>query len=204
MSDNPSGGQLDRYFLVSPIDGVPRINWHRDRIDVRPRHNWRPNTAYTVTMLPGLADVRGTQMKEGAVTVFSTGATIPQFGILGTIFDWAAERPAGGALVEAISRPDSVVYITAADSLGQYVVGPFPAGRYTLLGWLDRNNNRMLDNSEMWDSTTVIVQQRRPVVELLAISRDTFPPRMTAVARDDSATLRVTFDRAIDRCQGCH
>ena len=198
MSDNPSGGQLDRYFLVSPIDGVPRINWHRTRIDVRPRHGWRSNTAYTVTMLPGLADVRGSQMKESVATVFSTGGTIPQFGILGTIFDWAAERPAGGALVEAISRPDSTVYITAADSLGQYVVGPFPQGRYTILGWLDRNNNRALDPGEMWDSATVVVGQRRPVVELLAISRDTFPPRMTAITREDSATLRVTFDRALD------
>jgi len=109
ISDNPSGGQLDRYFLISPTDGVPRVNWHRDRIDVRPRHGFRPNTAYTVTLLPGLGDVRGNQMKDGAATVFSTGAALPAFGILGTIFDWAAERPAGGALVEAISRPDSVV-----------------------------------------------------------------------------------------------
>jgi hypothetical protein len=202
LSDNPSGGQLDRFFLISPTDGVPRVNWHRDRIDVRPRHSWRANTAYTVTMLPGLSDVRGNQMHEAAVTVFSTGPTIPPFGILGTIFDWAAERPAGGALVEAISRPDSrrdsVVYITAADSLGQYVVGPFGPGRYTLVGWLDKNNNRILDNGEMYDSTTVVIEQRRPVVELLAISRDTFPPRMTAIARADSATLRVTFDRALD------
>lgn len=198
MSDNPSGGLLDRFFLVSPIDGVPRVNWHRDRIDVRPRHGWRPNTAYTVTMLPGLGDVRGNQMKQSAATVFSTGATIPQFGILGTIFDWAAERPAGGALIEAISRPDSVVFITAADSLGQYVVGPFGPGRYTLLGWLDKNNNRILDNGEMWDSATVIIDRVRPTVELLAISRDTFPPRMTAISRVDSATLSVTFDRALD------
>jgi len=202
LSDNPSGGELDRFFLISPTDGVPRVNWHRDRIDVRPRRSWRSNTAYTVTLLPGLSDVRGNQMKAGAVTVFSTGPTIPPLGILGTIFDWAAERPAGGALVEAISRPDSrrfsVVYITAADSLGQYVVGPFPPGRYTLVGWLDKNNNRILDNGEMYDSTTVVVGAHRPVVELLAISRDTFPPRMTAIARADSATLRVTFDRALD------
>ncbi|HEY2377059.1 MAG TPA: Ig-like domain-containing protein [Gemmatimonadaceae bacterium] len=198
INDNPSGGQLDRFFLISPTDGDPRVNWHRDRIDVRPRHGFRANTAYTVTLLPGLADVRGNQMKQGGATVFSTGATIPQFGILGTIFDWTAERPAGGALIEAISRPDSVLYITAADSLGQYVVGPLKPGRYTLLGFLDRNNNRILDNAEMWDSATVIIGQVRPVVELLAISRDTFPPRMTAASREDSATMRVTFDRALD------
>jgi len=198
MSDNPGRGQLDQYFLISPTDGLPRVNWHRDRIDVRPRHRFRPNTTYSVTLLPGLADVRGTQMKEGAVTVFSTGATVPRFGIVGTIFDWAAERPAAGALVEAISRPDSVVYLAAADSLGQYSIGPFGPGRYTLLGYVDKNNNRVLDPGEIWDSTTVVVTDIRPSVELLAITRDTMPPRMTAISRDDSATLRVTFDRPLD------
>jgi len=198
VTDNPARGQLDQYFLISPSDGLPRVNWHRDRIDVRPRHGFRPNTAYSVTLLPGLADVRGNQMKESAVTVFSTGATFPRFGILGTIFDWAAERPAGGALVEAISRPDSVVYLAAADSLGQYAIGPFGAGRYTLLGFVDRNNNRVLDPGEIFDSMTVAITNTRQSIELLAINRDTIPPRMTAVSRDDSATLRVTFDRPLD------
>jgi len=198
VTDNPARGQLDQYFLISPSDGLPRVNWHRDRIDVRPRHGFRPNTAYSVTLLPGLADVRGNQMKESAVTVFSTGAAFPRFGIVGTIFDWAAERPAGGALVEAISRPDSIVYLAAADSLGQYAIGPFGAGRYTLLGFVDRNNNRVLDPGEIFDSLTVAITNTRQSIELLAINRDTIPPRMTAVSRDDSATLRVTFDRPLD------
>jgi hypothetical protein len=199
VSDNPGRGSLAQYFLISPFDGrTPRVNWHRDHIDVRPRRGFRQNTAYTVTLLPGLADVRGNQMKEGAVTVFSTGSALPRFGIVGTIFDWAAERPAGGALVEAISRPDSVVYLAVADSLGQYNVGPFGPGRYTLLGFVDRNDNRALDPPEIWDSTTVLITTSRPVIELLAVTRDTIPPRMSAIAKDDSMTLRVTFDRPLD------
>ena len=199
MSDNPSRGALNQYFLISPTDGEPRVNWHRYYIDVRPRHGFRRNTAYAITLLPGLADVRGNQMTTAATTVFSTGGTIPQFGILGTIFDWAAERPATGAFVEAIARPDSsAVYIAAPDSLGQFVLGPFGPGRYTLLGFIDRNANRALDPGEAWDSSTVVITTSRPVTELLAIQRDTNPPGMTALAREDSATLRVTFDHAID------
>ena len=199
MSDNPAKGALNQYFLISPTDGEPRVNWHRNYIDVRPRHGFRGNTAYTVTLLPGLADVRGNQMITPTTTVFSTGATIPQFGILGSIFDWAAERPAAGAFVEAIARPDSsAVFVTAPDSLGQFVLGPFGPGRYTLLGFIDRNSNHALDPGEAWDSSTVVITTSRPVVELLAISRDTNPPQMTALAREDSATLRATFDRAID------
>ena len=202
MSDNPSRGALNQYFLISPTDGEPRVNWHRNYIDVRPRHGFRRNTAYAITLLPGLADVRGNQMTTTTTTVFSTGATIPQFGILGSIFDWAAERPATGAFVEAIARPDSsAVYIASPDSLGQFVLGPFGPGRYTLLGFIDRNSNHVLDPGEAWDSSTVVITTSRPVTELLAIQRDTNPPRMTALAREDSATLRVTFDRAIDPAQ---
>ena len=202
MSDNPSRGALNQYFLISPTDGEPRVNWHRNYIDVRPRHGFRGNTAYAVTLLPGLADVRGTQMTDRATTVFSTGASVPQFGILGTIFDWAAERPATGAFVEAIARPDSsMIFVTAPDSLGQFALGPFGPGRYTLLGFIDRNSNHALDPGEAWDSATVVITTTRLVTELLAIQRDTNPPRMTALAREDSATLRVTFDRAIDPTQ---
>ena len=202
MSDNPSRGSLNQYFLISPSDGEPRVNWHRNYMDVRPRHGFRGNTAYAVTLLPGLADVRGNQMTVPTTVVFATGATIPQFGILGTIFDWAAERPATGAFVEAISRPDSsAVYVAAPDSLGQYVLGPLGAGRYTLLGFIDRNSNHALDPGEAWDSSTVVITTTRLITELLAIPRDTNPPRMSALAREDSATLRVTFDRGIDPTQ---
>src|SRR5207302_101794 len=146
VSDAPASGQLNRYFLISPTDGEPRVNWHRNRIDVRPRHGFRPNTAYSVTLLPGLADVRGNTMTEGATTVFSTGAEFPRFGITGSIFDWAGEKPAVGALVKAIARPDSsLAYVAVSDSLGQYTLGPFGAGRFTVIGFIDRNNNRALD-----------------------------------------------------------
>ena len=82
--------------------------------------------------------------------------------------------------------------------MGQFSIGPFGPGRYTVLGYLDRNNNRALDPGELWDSTTVLITKNRPGVELFAILRDTIPPRMTAISRDDSVTLRVTFDRALD------
>jgi hypothetical protein len=198
VSDRPSRGDLSQYFLISPWDGEPRVDWHRRRISVKPRHGFRPNTAYIVTMLPGLADIRGNTMPGAASVVFATGAAFPRFVIRGTIFDWAAERPAAGALVEAIGLPDSVRYLTAADSLGSFSLGPFDAGRYLLRGLMDRNNNRAIDPGEPWDTTTIVVNAISPVAELYAITRDTIPPRITTVARDDSMTIRVTFDRPLD------
>ena len=201
VSDRVARGALDQFFLVSPSDGVPRVTWHRSRISVRPRRGFRPNIAYTVTMLPGLADIRGNAMKSGTSVAFSTGATFPRFGIVGRVFDWAAERPLVGAFVLAISRPDSIVYVGVTDSSGAYSVGPFGTGRYTVLTYLDRNSNRERDRDEPWDSTQVLISVSRPIVDLLAIVKDTIPPRLTTLGREDSTSMRATFDRAIEPAQ---
>lgn len=197
INDRGSGAQeVGNYFLVSPSDGSARVNWHRSRIDVRPRNGFRANTAYSVALLPGLTDLHGNAMKSGATVVFSTGATIPAGRIAGTAFDWAAERPAVGALIQA-TTPDSVTYLAKADSLGQFVVGPMADGVYVLRAIVDANSNRALDRNEAFDSLTVTVPTSAPV-ELRTAIRDTLPPRIVTVSAADSISLRVTFDRVLD------
>src|SRR5436190_14762579 len=104
-------------FLISPRNGVASASWHRDVIGVKPARGWRPNTAYTVIMQKGLADIRGNVRNTGFTTFFSTGNTIPRTRISGTVFDWVSGSPATDALIESFVPPDSVhAYIAAADS----------------------------------------------------------------------------------------
>ena len=201
ISDRGTGaGALDQLVLVSPRTGVPRVSWRRERIAVRPREGWRPNTTYTITLLPGIADLRGNRTTVARTVVVSTGPVPAGLALRGRIFDWLAERPAPRAWVEAIARPDSVVYVTVADSAGEFSVGPLPAGTYTLRGFIDQNTNRALDRAEAWDSVTV--QPARAGVEttfeLLAAPRDTMPPRISGVSVTDSVTLAIEFDRPLD------
>lgn len=197
INDRGSGAQeLDRYFLVSPSDGNPRVSWHRSRIDVRPRNGFRANTAYTVTLLPGLTDLRGNAARAGASVVFSTGATIPPDRIDGVVFDWIAERPAARALIEAIT-PDSVRYLAQSDSVGRFTVGPLPPGSYLVRAFIDANSNRALDRAELFDTARVMAPQAGGL-ELRTIARDTLPARIASVALIDSVSLRVTFDRYLD------
>jgi hypothetical protein len=202
VSDKPSGGSatLDGLFLISPRDGSPDVSWHRSRITVAPRKGFRPNTAYRVTMLPGLVDLRGNILKQGRTILFSTGETFPPFQIIGRVFDWDAQHPANGAIVEAISKQDTtLVYVTATDSSGQFDVGPLPAGQYLLRAIIDANSNRALDRTEKWDTTTANVTTSSPGgFELDAIERDTLPAAIVNVTVEDSVTLRVTFDKALD------
>lgn len=186
-------------FLVSPSDGTPRVSYHRSRIDVRPRHGFRPNTAYTITLLPGLSDLRANTMKTGATIIFSTGPTIPSLRITGTAFDWVAQTPVPKALVEATS-PDSVVYLAQSDSLGGFSLGPLNPGSYLVRVTVDQNQNHRSDRGESFDTLRVVAPHPAPV-ELLTASRDTLPARITSVTVADSTSLRVGFDRLLDPAQ---
>ena len=200
INDRGEGPQdVGSFFLVSPSDGRPRVSWRRSRIEVRPRRGFRPNTAYTITLLPGLSDLRSNAMKTGATVVFATGPTIPTLRITGTAFDWVAERVAPRALIEAIT-PDSIVYLAQSDTTGKFEIGPLNPGTYLVRAIVDQNTNRLLDRGEAWDSVRVTTPQSAPL-ELLTAPRDTLPAVLLSVAALDSVTLRLTFDRLLDPTQ---
>ena len=199
ISDRGEGAQaLDNYFLVSPSDGAMDLDWHRNRIDVRPHHGFRPNTAYTVTMLPGLTDLRNNTMKGGAQLTFSTGPTIPTLFIDGIAFDWVAGTPVK-AYIEALT-PDSIRYLANADSIGRFSLGPLTPGSYLVRGIVDANNNHGLDRNEAFDTVRVVVPGTSRI-ELLTAQRDTLAARMSVPSVTDSMTLTVSFDRPLDPTQ---
>jgi mRNA-degrading endonuclease toxin of MazEF toxin-antitoxin module len=189
---------LAALFLISPRTGDPDVAWHRSRIAVRPKHGFRPNTVYTITMLPGLSDLHNNIRRNGAVLTFSTGPTIPTTVVRGRVFDWMTGQVAPRAFVQAILRSDtSIVYVTVADSNGTFVLRHLPADNYVVRGFVDANNNRILDRIEIWDSAGVTLADSAQV-ELLAFLHDTLGPRVSEVLVSDSTTVRVTFDRGID------
>ena len=121
------------------------VRWRRSRVDVRPQDDFRPNTAYSITILPGVADLRGNTTTTGRTIVFSTGPTIPGFQVMGRVFDWATERVAPNAFIEVMRMPDSLRYVGTADSTGQFVVGPLEEGTYIVRAIMDNNRSRGID-----------------------------------------------------------
>ena len=199
MNDRPAGGDLEKMFLLSPQEGRPRVRWHRERIEVRPRNGFKPNTAYTLTMLPGLSDLRNNAVKTGKTIIFSTGPAIPPFWILGRVFDWMNERVAPRAFLHVIRRPDSLQFVAIADSTGQFGIGPLAQGTYLVRAIMDNNNNRGIDPGESWDSVEVTVAgSTSPFIELLAAPRDTIGPRLQTLTAADTLSLVAAFDRPLD------
>ena len=196
VNERPSGvAELRGLVLISPRQGEPRVDWDRTSLGVRARGDWRPNTVYAVTLLPGLQDLRNNVRRQPTTIVFSTGASLPGTRISGVVYDWVAGRAAAGAIVEA-TTPDSVVYVGAADSTGRFRLAHLPPGTYRVRGFADPNRNRDLDPREPFDSTTVRLGDTASV-ELYAFVHDSLPPRIETAMLRDSLTVRLTFDKAL-------
>lgn len=199
VNERPSRGatqDLSGLFLISPRRGRVDVRWHRSRIEIRPRRGWQPNTTYTITQLPGVADLRGNADTSEHKYVFSTGPSRAPSLIRGIVFDWVTAKPAARAYVEAIQLPDSLTYGEYADSVGRFVIHYTPPGRYLLRAIIDANNNRALDRRELFDSATIVLTDSVSR-EMLAFVHDSVGAGLGEVAERDSVLIRATFDRPL-------
>lgn len=198
VSERPrAGSDLSAIVVLSPSDGNARVDWRRDAITVRPRKAFRANTAYSLTVMPGLSDLSGNSTTRERTFVFSTGASIPHGVLRGAVFDWITLKPANGALIDArVGNDTTFRWIARADSTGRFTLPFLPAGAYLLRTIVDANSNGKLEPRELWDSVTVgITDSLR--VDLYAFGHDTLGARIVGVDVKDSLTLRLTFDRPL-------
>jgi len=199
VSEKPANATtLGDLFIISPRRGAPDVAWKRDEIRVRPRNGWLRNTTYSVTMLPGIADLRNNARNATASTFFSTGPDIAPSRIDGTVIDWITATPLRGAVVEARAGTDtSNAWVTVADSSGAFSLSHLPAGAFSLRAYIDKNRNFGVDPDEAWDSATVMLTTTA-TIPLLVYVHDTLPPQLREVLAPDSATLLLIFDRPAD------
>lgn len=202
IAEQAGGGDLSRLVLVSPWDGAVDVGWRRTGLAIRPSKGWRPNTPYTISVLPGIQDLRNNVNKEGLTFRFSTGPTLPTTAIRGVVFDWVSAKPLPRALVQVVDRRDTTLaYVTASDSTGRFELRTVPPGTYLLRAVDEKGTpNRTLDPREPWDSTTLSLTDSARA-ELYVVVRDTIAPRIQALERRDSVTVLFTFDRPLDPAQ---
>lgn len=199
ISEHPAGAtSLNDLVLISPRKGAPQVDWHRSSLSIRPRRGWRPNTTYTVTILPGISDLRGNIRTTSTVVTFSTGASIPRTVLGGTLFDWLTGIPVSTGIVEARPITDtSTVYVAASDSIGHYHMIGLPTGQYIVRGYVDQNRNRAIDPGEAFDSTRVYLSDTLNL-ELLAFAHDSTGPHLGSARPSDSVTVHAIFDTPLD------
>jgi hypothetical protein len=197
MAGGAGSDGLGRFVLLSPVRGEVRVSWGRSEIHVRPKEGWKPGRVYRLELRPGIVDLRRNVLKEGRVILFSTGPAIPRAAMTGTVVQWVEQRAAPDALVRAALLPDSVAYLTLADSAGQFRLAGIPPGRYHVVGVIDQNRNFVRDLREAYDSTIMTVDSIAETA-LWTFVHDTVGPRTRSADFVDSITARVTFSQPLD------
>ena len=196
MPGGGAGSGMEKQVLLSPVRGTVKVGWHRDRISVEPREGWK-HRVYRLEILPGFLDLHRNRLDTAKTVIFSTGPQIGHARIGGLALQWVEQRFLVKALIEAVPLPDSVGYLTLADSGGQFNITNLTPGRYIVYAAMDENGDRRRGPREAYDSVLVTLDTSSNVA-LYTFPHDTTPPRLRSAAYVDSLTARIEFSQALD------
>lgn len=190
---------IEGSVLVSPRTGDVLVEKGRREIRVRAAGGWAPETVYRVVLLPGVQDLFGNARTEEAELVFSTGPPIPNTAVAGLVTDRLTGRAVQGVVVEALRLADSLSWLAVTDSAGFYALRHIPPAEYRLVAFRDANRNLRLDPfEEQAGRDLVLATSDTTVVALAILAPDSTPAQLTRAAPEDSLTVRLVFDDALD------
>src|SRR6267142_2065170 len=187
---------LERQVLLSPVHGGAKVGWHRTKVTVKPKEDWKKRV-YRLEILPGFVDLRRNRFDSTKTVIFSTGPEIGHARIGGITLKWIEQTILARALIEAVPLPDSAGYLTMADSGGQFNLTNLQPGRYIVYATADENGDRRRSLREAYDSIAVTLDSTTNLA-LFTFPHDTIPPRPRAASSLDSTTVRVEFTQALD------
>ncbi|HEV7589002.1 MAG TPA: Ig-like domain-containing protein [Longimicrobium sp.] len=193
---------IDTVVTVSPRTSGVAVDKHGREVRVELRRGWEANRIYQVTLHPGVSDLFGNATKQPVTVVFSTGPEIVHTMATGTVIERATLRPATGAVVEAVHRPDSVTYVTRPDSAGVWRLEYLPAGDYLVRAYNDTNKDQKLQPYEARDTVAIRVTVRDTVRarRLALLAPDSTAPK-AGTASGDGDRVEVRFDDFLDPTQ---
>ena len=188
---------LARLVILSPVAGDVKVEWARTRIRVKPKEGWKAGRVYRLELRPGVLDLRRNKLDSGLVVMFSTGPEPGRATLRGTALQWFEQRALPGAVIEAVPLPDTVGYVTLADSGGRFRLDGLRPGSYLVYATADQNTNRRRDRREAYDSAAVTLDSSATVA-LFTFVHDTVGPRLRAATPVDSVTARMEFVQPLD------
>jgi hypothetical protein len=193
---------IEAAVTVSPRTSAVAVEKSGDELRVSLRRGWEPNRIYQVVVDSTVRDRFNNRIGESLRLVFSTGPAIPETFLSGTVLERQTARPAAGARVEAILRPDSLVYSTRTGADGTFAFAQIPEGAYTVRAFTDANNTRSLETFEARDTTVArVAAGAQPSVALSIVAPDSTPPRPNLATAVDSTGITVRFDDFLDPAQ---
>jgi len=193
---------IDTVVTVSPRTSAVAVDKHGHEVRVELRRGWEANRIYQVTLHPGVSDLFGNATKAPVTVVFSTGPEIVHTLATGSVVERTTLRPATGAVVEAVHRPDSVTYVTRPDSAGAWRLEYLPAGDYLVRAYNDTNKDQKLQPYEARDTVAIRVSVSDTVRarRLAILAPDSTAPK-AGTANGEADLVEVKFDDFLDPAQ---
>jgi uncharacterized protein (DUF2141 family) len=140
-----------RGVYISPRQSrEPKVKWKGNRLQITLDSAFSPEKTYVVSLMRGLADLRGNQFDSNAQVAFSTGANLDSGRVSGTVE--AGGKPASGVYVglfsiEDVTKPgtnwDSLfpIYLTTTNKSGEFDLRYLPSTEFALATFTDANRN---------------------------------------------------------------
>jgi len=216
--------------ISPPIEKKLRYEVHGKTLEVYSRAELDTGTTYTVTFAGGIKDLRGNALAKPFQVVFSTGATIDSLTLNGRVMvsDSLVRKksyPSVGLYLMGPEREskrylekyrdtvtrvlDSLpmltkeepLYLTAADSIGNFSFTGLKAGRYRVVAFVDGNGNHKIEPSSelagVWISDLALSETTQYTLWIPLADMDTSHVELESVSQPFANVLEAKFSRHV-------
>ena len=216
--------------ISPPIEKKLRYEVHGKTLEVYSRAELDTGTTYTVTFAGGIKDLRGNALAKPFQVVFSTGATIDSLTLNGRVMvsDSLVRKksyPSVGLYLMGPEREskrylekyrdtvtrvlDSLpmltkeepLYLTAADSIGNFSFTGLKAGRYRVVAFVDGNGNHKIEPSSelagVWISDLALSETTQDTLWIPLADMDTSHVELESVSQPFANVLEAKFSRHV-------
>lgn len=216
--------------ISPPIDKKMKFEVSGRTLELRSRAELDENTTYTVTFAGGVKDLHGNALATPFTIVFSTGPVIDTLSLMGRILvnDSMMRKamfPSVGLYLMGAEREqrkylekfrDSVtkaldsipmlakeppLFITRADSAGNFVLNGLKPGRYRVVAFVDANGNQRLEPSQelagVWVRDLVLDSSTHDTIWIPLADHDTTHLELSSVSQPFANVLEADFTRPV-------
>jgi hypothetical protein len=216
--------------ISPPIEKRLRYEVHGKTLEVYSRAELDTGTTYTVTFAGGIKDLRGNALAKPFQVVFSTGATIDSLSLNGRVMvsDSLVRKKSYPSIGLYLMGPDreskrylekyrdtvtkvldslpmltkeEPLYLTAADSIGNFTFTGLKAGRYRVVAFVDGNGNHKIEPSSelagVWVSDLVLTESTADTLWIPLADQDTSLLELESLSQPFANVLEAKFTRHV-------
>lgn len=215
--------------ISPPIDKKMRFEVSGKTLVLTSRAELDSGTTYTVTFA-GIKDLHGNMLATPFQVVFSTGAVIDSLKLVGRVLvnDSMVRKkayPSIGLFLMGEEREhrhyldkfrDSAthaldtlpmlakeppLFLTRADSAGNFVLAGLRPGRYRVVAFLDANGNQKIESSSelvgIWTGDLNLSEDTKDTLWVPLADQDTSKLELSSVSQPGASVLEATFSRPV-------